>query len=136
MSDVYRLFLPLGIIRHTITTYIGFILFSISIIMGWIISGQLKDSWRVGVPREQKTPLVRTGLYAFVRNPYFLTYYVMFLAMFLIRPSLALLLCTGLTGLIFHGMVLSEEKHLSEIHGRDYEVYRLQTGRYWPKLSS
>ena len=40
----------------------------------------LKDSWRAGVLENEKTELVSSGIYKFTRNPYFLSYLIMFAA--------------------------------------------------------
>jgi protein-S-isoprenylcysteine O-methyltransferase Ste14 len=119
---------------HKVFTYCGFALFFASIVYGWIVSGQLKDSWRVGVIDNQKTKLIKTGVYAYIRNPYFLSYYVMFLGLFLVRPSLVFAALAIITTSFFHLMVLREEAYLASVHGNEYLDYKKATGRYLPKL--
>ena len=82
----------------------------------------------------QKTELIQDGVYAHIRNPYFLSYFIMFLGLFLIRPSIVMMGLVLISILNFHLMVLKEEVHLSRIHGKVYEIYREQTGRYFPRL--
>jgi protein-S-isoprenylcysteine O-methyltransferase Ste14 len=84
---------------------------------------------------DQKTKLVKTGVYAYIRNPYFLSYHLMFLALFLIRPSLMFAVVSTITALMFHLMVLKEETYLAAIHGNDYLDYKKATGRYLPRLT-
>ncbi|PKP61817.1 hypothetical protein CVT91_01865 [Candidatus Atribacteria bacterium HGW-Atribacteria-1] len=43
--------------------------------------------------KDQKFKLVQTGIYKFCRNPCFLSYYIIFLAIFLIIPSLICFYC-------------------------------------------
>jgi len=100
-----------------------------------IISAQLKDSWRVGVHEDQKTTLIKDGVYAYVRNPYFISYYIMYFSLFLIRPSIILMALVLATVALFHQMVLKEEMHLYSMHGKEYEKYKKQTGRYLPMMS-
>ena len=54
------------------------------LILNLIVSGasliNLKDSRGVGVVEDQKTELVTIGIYRFSRNPYFLSYTLMFAA--------------------------------------------------------
>jgi len=45
----YQLMGAILFLRSPIISYVGLSLFGISIIMGWFISAQLKESWRVGV---------------------------------------------------------------------------------------
>ena len=102
--------------------------------MGWFISAQLKESWRVGVHEDHKTELIQNGIYANIRNPYFLSYFIMFFSLFLVRPSIvmAVLVIASITA--FHKMVLKEEAFLTNIHGKEYEKYKNKTGRYIPRF--
>ena len=84
-----------------------------------IISAQLKDSWRVGVHEDQKTTLIKDGVYAYVRNPYFISYYIMYFSLFLIRPSIILMALVLATVALFHRMVLKEEMYLYSMHGKN-----------------
>jgi protein-S-isoprenylcysteine O-methyltransferase Ste14 len=122
-------------LRHPFISYTGLFLFGAGIWSGWLISAQLKDSWRVGVPENQSTELIRDGIYAYVRNPYFLSYYVMFTGLFLFRPSLMLLFSVLAIGMVFHIMVLREEAYLLKVHGEEYEKYKIKAGRYFPRFS-
>ena len=107
-------------------------LFGVSIILGAVFSAQLKDSWRVGVYEDQKTTLIKDGVYAHIRNPYFLSYFIMFFSMLCIRPSLLLLVLILAAVSIFHKMVRKEERYLLGVHGSEYEEYKIKTGRYLP----
>ena len=112
----------------------GLFLFSSSIVMGWIFSGQLEKSWRIGVHENQTTELIQNGVYAYIRNPYFLSYFVMFLGFFLVRPSVVMGVLTAGSVFIFHSMVLKEEAYLKKVHEKEYENYKQSSGRYFPKL--
>jgi protein-S-isoprenylcysteine O-methyltransferase Ste14 len=132
-----RLYHFMGVIsflRTPLIAFAGIVLFGISIILAWIISAQLKDSWRVGVHEDQKTSLIKDGIYAYVRNPYFISYYIMYFSLFLIRPSIILMILVLATVALFHRMVLKEEIHLYSMHGTEYEKYKKQTGRYFPMI--
>ena len=118
--------------RFPLISYLGFVLFGVSIILGAIFSAQLKDSWRVGVHEDQKTTLIKDGVYAYIRNPYFLSYFIMFFSMLCIRPSLLLLVLILVAVTIFHKMVCKEERYLLGVHGSEYEEYKNMTGRYLP----
>jgi protein-S-isoprenylcysteine O-methyltransferase Ste14 len=124
----------INFLRHPFVAYSGLVLFAASIVGEWIFSAQLKDSWRVGVLEDQKTELIQDGIYAYCRNPYFLCYYLMFLGLFLVRPSLVLFLLILVVIAIFHRMVLKEEAYLHKNHGKAYEAYKQKTGRYIPQL--
>jgi len=128
----YQKFVVIEVFRSDWLSYVGFFLFGFSIILGWLISAQLKDSWRVGVHRGEKTELIKTGIYAYIRNPYFLSFFIMYLGIFLVRPNLSIVLLLILLIALVHLLVIKEEKHLMAIHGKDYEKYKNSTGRYIP----
>jgi len=133
-DEWYHFMGALLLLRLPLISWIGFLLFAASIVLGWIISGQLKDSWRVGVHNDQNTLLIKEGIYAYVRNPYFMTYFMMYFSLWLIRPSVALFVLITATVTVFHRMVLKEEKHLLNQHGKAYAAYKAETGRYLPRF--
>jgi len=114
--------------------YGGLLLFGASVMAGWFVSGQLRDSWRVGVSEDHVTALVTDGVYARVRNPYFVTILVMYFGLLLTRPSIVLLFSVLATAVVFHLMTMNEERHLRRLHGEAYERYKRRTGRYLPRL--
>jgi protein-S-isoprenylcysteine O-methyltransferase Ste14 len=120
-------------LRHPFVAYSGLVIFAASIVGVWVVSAQLRDSWRVGVSDDQKTELIQDGIYAYCRNPYFFCYYLMFFGLFLVRPSLVLFVLILATIAVFHRMVLKEETHLHNKHGKAYAAYKKKTGRYLPR---
>ena len=58
----------------------------------------------------------------------------MFFSLFLVRPSLIIILLVIALTAIFHNMVLKEEAYLLATHGKDYEKYKSTTGRYFPRF--
>lgn len=121
-------------LRFPLISYVGLCLFAIGIILGYFISSQLKDSWRIGILKDQKIELIQNGIYANIRNPYFLTYYIIFFGLFLFRPSLVMIVLIIITTAVFHRMVLKEESYLLMIHGEKYQAYKNRTGRYFPHI--
>jgi len=130
----YQLMGAIVFLRYPIISYMGLFLFALSIIMGWSFSAQLKNSWRVGIHENQKTALIQNGIYAYIRNPYFLSYFIMFFSLFLVRPSYVLFVLLLAASTIFHCMVIREEIHLLNLHGKEYIKYKKKTGRYIPRF--
>jgi protein-S-isoprenylcysteine O-methyltransferase Ste14 len=135
-DNFYQLLGVIVFLRTPVFSYFGLSLFAISIILGWIISAQLKESWRVGVHDNQETKLIQSGIYKYVRNPYFLSYFIMLVGQFLVRPSLVMVVLVAITMAMFHRMVLKEEAYLLKIHGKEYEKYKDVAGRYIPYYSN
>ncbi len=133
-NNFYKLSGELSFLRLSLISYIGLSIFAISILLGWFFSAQLKESWRVGVHEDQRPRLIQEGIYKYIRNPYFLSYFIMFFGLFFVRPSLLILLLIAITSASIHLLVLKEEAYLSKIHGKQYKKYKEITGRYSPRF--
>lgn len=92
---------------------------------------EMKDNWRAGVQRKDKTDLVTTGIYAISRNPAFLGFILMYIGILCAFFNLYLLIVTILTVLLFHLQVVQvEEPFLVEAFGQEYLAYRKKVCRY------
>lgn len=134
IPNCYNVFIPVSFLQFDLLSILGCILLFVSLIIGILSARELGTSWRVGTLEDQKTELVQTGIYKFCRNPYFLSYFIMFFAFFLIIPSAVLSLLGIATIFWFHQMVKNEEKYLEKVHGSEYLDYRKKVGRYLPKF--
>ena len=124
---------PLGTI-HLINDRFAMILGVGLIVLNLVVSGasllNLKDSWRVGVLEDQKTELVTSGIYRMTRNPYFVSYILMFAAYTIFLQNITLL-GLSIVGFIFiHNMILKEEHYLHSVHGDSYLDYKKNVPRY------
>lgn len=90
----------------------------------------LGRSWRVGVVEGQQTALVEDGIYRFSRNPYFLSYLLLFAAYTILLQNLILLVFSLIGFALIQAMVLKEEKHLIALHGETYRQYQRKVPRY------
>lgn len=110
-------------------TALGFII--INLIVSALSLVHLKDSWRVGVIENQKTELITGGIYSISRNPYFLSYFLMFLGYTLLLQNLILLVLSFIGIFLVHKMIIKEEKYLYSIHGDSYLEYKSKVPRYF-----
>lgn len=133
-QNSYNVFIPISVLQSDTLRISGCILLFTGLVIGILSARELGASWRVGIFEEKETELVQTGLYRFSRNPYFLSYFIMFVAFLLIIPSVVLLLLVIVTIFCFHHMVKNEEKHLENAHGSEYIDYRRKVGRYLPRF--
>lgn len=120
----------LDVLSYKWIQFVGAILISLALIIGLSALYEMKNSWRVGIKYNQKTDLVTSGIYAISRNPYFLSYNILFPGIFLIFPSIVILGLTVSLMRTFHLMILEEEQYLFKIQGEDYRHYKKKTGRY------
>lgn len=91
---------------------------------------QMKDSWRAGIPDQDKTKLVTTGIYRFSRNPAFLGFDLMYLGVMLMYFNSLTLLFTLFAMTMLHLQILQEETFLSDRFGEAYRAYQIETRRY------
>jgi protein-S-isoprenylcysteine O-methyltransferase Ste14 len=119
-----------GLISRAIARAVSIALLAVSLLIETTSFIGLGDSWRVGVLEDQETVLVEAGIYRFSRNPFFLSYLVMFAAYTILMQNIVLLVMSLVGFALTHAMVLKEEKHLSRIHGEKYRRYMEKVPRY------
>ena len=110
--------------------YVGLILVTTGFMLGILALIAMRNSWRVGIKYDQKTDLVISGIYRFSRNPYFLSYDVLIFGYIIIFPSIVLIVLLISLAMIFHSMILEEEKYLQSVHGDNYLDYKKRVNRY------
>jgi protein-S-isoprenylcysteine O-methyltransferase Ste14 len=134
ISLLFSLFdAPFGtfnLLSRTSALTITFALLSMNLLVGIASLIGLKDSWRVGVIENQQTDLIERGIYRFSRNPYFLSYLIMFVAYTVLLQNIILLILSLVGFAMIHSMVLKEEKHLTALHGEKYLQYQKTVPRY------
>lgn len=94
-----------------------------------IALAQLNEAARVGLPTG-RTSLKTSGLYAFSRNPIYLSAAVMLIASCIYVPHSLNVISTVATILIHHSIVLAEERFLAERFGAAWDDYRRKVRRY------
>lgn len=118
--------LPLRITGTIIETF-GVIIFVMSVI-------EMKDNWRVGVQREDKTNLVTSGVYSISRNPAFLGFDLMYIGILFAFLNFYLLFATVIAVCLFHLQIVNvEENFLVECFGQEYIEYQKKVCRYFGK---
>lgn len=119
-SSVNNMFRIIGIIILAF----GVVVFNVSVL-------QMKDNWRAGVQREEKTELVTTGIYSISRNPAFLGFDLMYIGIMVTFFNWYLCIATCLVIILFHLQIVNvEEEFLIEAFGDEYIKYRKRVCRY------
>lgn len=108
---------------------LGIIVGIIAIIFFAMATITMKTSWRVGIP-EEKTSLVTNGIYKISRNPAFVGFDLLYISVCLIFFNIPLLLASIWASVMLHLQILQEERHMSNMFGKEYEEYMKHTGRY------
>ncbi|MFN2501304.1 MAG: isoprenylcysteine carboxylmethyltransferase family protein [Pyrinomonadaceae bacterium] len=120
---LYEYLAPVRWLEHdyvraaAVTILIGSLVFIV------VAQVHMSDSWRIGIDTNEKTPLVRRGLFGFSRNPIFVGMRLTLFGFFLALPN-AVTLATFLTAdALIQVQVRLEEEFLSSSHGEDYAAY-------------
>lgn len=91
----------------------------------------MKSSWRAGIPDEDKTALVTSGIYRFSRNPAFLGFDLLYVGTLIAYFNWAHLAFCAFAMVMMHLQILEEERFLPQAFGKAYEEYRRRTARYF-----
>lgn len=87
--------------------------------------------WHSGVDQDMIRPLLTAGPYAFCRNPIFSAVFVAQTGFALALPSAFSLICLVVGVAVLLRRVTDEERHLADIHGARWALYKAQVPR-WP----
>jgi len=91
----------------------------------------MRDNWRAGVSKTEKTELVTAGIFAYSRNPAFLGFDLVYIGIVLMFFNWPLFLMTVFTAVMLHLQIVNvEEPFLLETFADEYETYRKQVNRY------
>lgn len=91
----------------------------------------MRDSWRAGVPKDEKTELVISGIYAYSRNPAFLGFDLIYIGELLMFFNWFLFAITLLTVIMLHLQIVNvEEDFLITTFGDEYLAYKKKVCRY------
>ena len=92
----------------------------------------MRDSWRAGVYKTDKTELVTSGIYSFSRNPAFLGFDLIYLGILLMFFNLPLYIISLLAIIILHLQIVNvEEDFLIDTFGEEYLNYKRKVCRYF-----
>ncbi|MFX1368059.1 MAG: methyltransferase family protein [Promethearchaeota archaeon] len=104
-----------------------------------LVSGILLHGWSRFVRQEMATSwamskmhkLITSGPYSRVRHPSYLSYFLCFIGLLMVLPTLiSLTLLLGFPG--YYSIALAEERHLKDHFGDEYVEYMGRTGRFLP----
>ena len=92
----------------------------------------MKDSWRAGIPTEDKTEFVTKGIFQWSRNPAFLGFDLVYIGIMLMYCSFWLYIVTLFAILMLHLQIVNvEEDFLLNTFGQPYLDYKKKVCRYF-----
>lgn len=110
--------------------FTGFCIAGIGDIFFLISVTYMKDSWRAGIPKKDKTKLVTDGIYKFSRNPAFVGFDFMYIGILLMFFNIGTLLFSLFSIVMLHLQILQEEKYMAKTFGEEYLEYKKKVFRY------
>ena len=108
-------------------------LFGVGIAVVVVAQLQMGASWRIGVDPDERTELIRDGLYRWSRNPIYagMVAFCAGIALMLTEPWSAAATVLMLVGVEVQVRVV-EEPYLRSVHGAAFEAWAAGTGRFVP----
>jgi protein-S-isoprenylcysteine O-methyltransferase Ste14 len=107
----------------------------IAIVGTFVAQLQMGSSWRIGVEAGERTALVTSGLYRWVRNPIYTGMVLFGIGQALMVPSVwSVSALVALAAGVQVQVRVIEEPYLVDAHGRDFVAWRAATGRFVPNL--
>lgn len=93
---------------------------------------KMGKSWRMGIDPNEKTQLVVSGPYAFVRHPIYALSSLLMIASVVALPTVLMILLACIHLLFLQWEARREERYLVQLHGPSYQQYMSTVGRFIP----
>lgn len=90
----------------------------------------MRDSWRAGIPAEDKTEFVSRGIYRYSRNPAFVGFDLMYIGIVLMYFNIWLIIPSLGAIVMFHLQIKEEEIFLEQTFKEEYTEYKNTVRRY------
>ena len=130
IRNAYQYVIPLHSLERRPVRSTGFILLLVSLVWTIVAQAQMGNSWRIGIDTENRTELVRAGVFRLSRNPIFVGMIATLLGLFLVIPNVGTLITLLVGTILIEIQVRLEEEYLTSTHGDAYNEYRRNVRRW------
>lgn len=117
---------------HPAVAWIGLGLAVVAFAATLVCWRKMGKSWRMGIDPGEKTTLVLSGPFAYVRHPIYGLSSLLMIGSFLVIPSPVMVIVAVLHLLLLQWEARREERYLTHVHGDLYARYAARTGRFVP----
>lgn len=108
---------------------IGFGVIGVAVFTAAVVT--MRDSWRAGVSKTDKTELVTNGIFGYSCNPAFLGFDLVYIGIVLMFFNWVLFVISVFAAVMFHLQIVNvEEVFLLEAFGDEYQNYQKTVNRY------
>lgn len=101
----------------------------------WICWKKMGRQWRMGIDPTERSQLISTGPYAYVRHPIYAISQAIMIASICAIPSPLMIAAGAVHLILIQWEALREEKYLLNVDRAAYEAYCLRVGRFIPRLT-
>ena len=119
-----------------VTAFIGAAMCVIATVATFSCWREMGKSWRIGIDPREKTQLVFTGAYRFVRHPIYALSILLICGTLATTPTLTMLCIALLHVALLQSEARREEAYLLGMHGAEYREYQRRVGRFLPRSFS
>lgn len=117
--------------KFIVIRIIGAVLSVVGTIIFIIAVMTMRDSWRAGVSKTDKTKLITKGIYQISRNPAFLGFDLLYIGTLLMFFNWVLFILTAFAVTMYHLQIVNvEEDYLFDTFGDEYLQYTKKVCRY------
>jgi len=126
----YQYFLPMDYLNSEAIKISGLVILAASLTGTYIVQGNMKKSWRVGIDEQQKTELITGGIFSYSRNPIYVGMLASIVGLFMVTPNGFTLLLMAVGFILIQVQVRVEEDFLQKMHGQSYLNYKASVRRF------
>ena len=119
--------------HNPLIAWLSLALLAIGLLVTLVCWERMGKSWRMGINPQEKTQLIVSGPYAWIRHPIYAIQSLMLVASMALLPSPLMLISCALMIIFLQWEARREEKYLLIHHGDGYRDYCRQTGGFLPR---
>ena len=119
--------------HNPLIAWFSLALLAIGLLATLVCWKRMGKSWRMGINPQEKTQLIVSGPYAWIRHPIYAIQSLMLVASMALLPSPLMLTSCALMIIFLQWEARREEKYLLIHHGEGYRDYCRQTGGFLPR---
>lgn len=120
-----------NILQNEVSIFVGSFIIILAYVIIVISIKELGINYRIQLPKE-KTELITSGIFRFMRNPFYFGLYLLLLGTFFLIPSIFSLIVFFINFITFNSKAKDEEQFLLNTFGEKYEIYKSKVRRNLP----
>jgi protein-S-isoprenylcysteine O-methyltransferase Ste14 len=95
---------------------------------------EMGSSWRIGIDPNEKTRMIVSGAYRYLRHPIYALSILLILGTLATAPTPVMLVTVAVQFTLMQIEARREEKFMLRAHGESYSNYMKSTGRFLPRF--